>query len=434
MHHSTEAEQSVLGACMLVPDAFPRIQGQLEADAFYREDNRLIFSAIATLAGDGRPIDPVTVAEHLESAGTLDDAGGLVHVVALAENCPGAANVEVYAEIVKSHALRRRLAQICADITNRLREPPASLIADLQSALDAIQHSGYGAALNWMDVLARADEVIQDAKQAAEKGKQAGVPTGLPALDRRIGGLPRKRLIILAGRPSLGKTALAEQIALYAARHDHPVGFCSLEMGADELGIRAFANVLEVNGTALQYGERHTVEAWTRKLSGHPMTGYPIYVDDFTFTLSGVIARAFEWRHRQKIELLIVDYLGLIEGAPGDRKVEQLGEITRSLKKLAKRLEIPVLLLSQLNRNVEQEKRRPKLSDLRDSGCIEQDADVAIFLHSDDDSEEEGPVNVEIGVLKTRYGKRGWLPARFQFDGRTQRFMETAPGYAEAAA
>lgn len=431
MHFSLEAEQSVLGACMGWPEAYPRIQGQLEAGAFYREDHRTIWSAITAVADKG--LDPVTVAEHLQAAGQLDSVGGLSNVVALVENCPGAANVEVYAQIVREHALRRRLAEMCAGIVERLREPPQTLIADLQSALDAVQHSGHGEALSFLEVLSRADDVIHEARRAAEQGGHSGIPTGLPALDRRIGGLPRKRLIILAGRPSLGKTALSEQIALHAARHGHPVGFCSLEMGADELGIRAFANVLEVNGTALQYGERHTVEAWSRKLSGHPMLNYPIFVDDFTFTLGGIVARAHEWRHRQKIELLIVDYLGLIEGAPGERKVEQLGEITRTMKKLAKRLDLPVLLLAQLNRKVEEERRRPKLSDLRDSGAIEQDADVAIFLHSDDDSEEEGPVSVEIGVLKTRYGKRGWLPARFQFDGRTQRFMETVPGFEVAA-
>lgn len=425
MLFSYEAEQAVLGACMGWPEAYSQIQGALSSEHFHRPENRRIFRAIEALSAEGKAVDPVTVGEWLEGHDDLQAIGGLAYLVDVTDNTPSAANVVSYAQIVRKRALKRRLGALCEDIIGRLQtQEPEDLISNLQGAIDNLTHSGIGSGLDWIQVLLQADETIQESQTATETGDPAGIPTGLPALDRRIGGLPKKRLIIFAGRPSLGKTAFAMQAALNAARRGHGVGICSLEMGADELGIRAYANVLGVNGTGLQFGDKDVLRAWNTALADHLITRYPLWVDDSTYSLSGIVARAHEWKHKHNISLLVVDHIGLVE-LDANSPNERLGEVTRTLKKLAKRLDIPVLAVCQLNRNVERERRRPKLSDLRDSGNIEQDCDVALFLHAEDvDDEDEGHVEVEIGALKTRYGKRGWLPQRFQFDGRTQRFKE----------
>lgn len=421
-----DAERSVLGACLGWEHAFPRIQGQVGAGDFARADHRAIFAAIEALAAEGRPVDTVTVAEHLEYTGRFDDAGGLVHLVSLVDSCPSAANVVAYAGIVHGRALKRRIVTICHDITERAgTEKPEALLAALQEGIDSVTRQGLGDALDFVDVLSAADDVIEAARQAATTGNSTGVPTGLSALDRRIGGFMPGRLVVLAARPSIGKTALALQCALHAAKQGHAVGICSLEEPASQIGLRGYSNVLQVNGTGLRFGDADIIAARDRALHGHGMTRWPVFVDDFTCTLAGIIARAHEWRHRRGIELLVVDYLQLIEGLDGDTQTLRIAQATRALKQLAKRLNVAVLLLSQLNRKVEDQKRRPLLSDLRDSGSIEQDCDVAIFLHAEDDSAgEDKATTIEIGVLKNRYGRRGWLPQIFEFDGRTQCFAE----------
>lgn len=427
--HSIEAEQSVIGAIFLDPDSWHHIAGMIQVGDFYRQDHKLIIEAIHTLARNMQPYDIVMVAEYLEQRGQLDKAGGLAYMVSIAENTASAANIMAYAHMVKTRAKLRALQGICKAtlglVTNPQDKSADEVIAETQTAIDNIVQSGGRNSLDWMDVLGEADIAIQEARQRAESGNPVGVPTGIPALDKRIGGLPKKRLIIVAGRPSLGKTAFVQQVVLHVASMGNAVGVCSLEMGADELGIRAYANTLEVNGTALQFGDKGVIDVYTNKLHNAPVIKYKIWVDDFTYSLSGIIARAHEWKHQHNISLFVVDHIGLIEFKASNTN-ERLGEITRTLKKLAKRLDIPVLAVCQLNRNVEKENRRPKLSDLRDSGNIEQDCDVALFLHSDDES-EDGKINIEIGALKTRYGRKGWLPQRIEFDGRIQKFKEIYP-------
>lgn len=427
--HSVESECAVLGACLGWSDAYPRVAGVLSADDFFRDDHRRIWRAIDAIGKEAGALDVVTVSELLEKSNELDDVGGLVYLVSLTDNTPSAANVEQYAGLVRKQSLRRQVARLCTETMQNLRADPDTLLSELQSGIDALSHGGAGKSLDWMDVLSAGDDAIHEARKRAEEGSAAGVMTGLPALDRRIGGLPNGRLIVLAGRPSLGKSAMAQQFALHAARCGHAVGTCSLEMNADEIAIRSYANVLGVNGTALQYGDSHAVGLWTEKLRDHPMIRYRMFLDEATYSLAGIVARAHEWRHKHGINMFIVDHIGLVEETGGDSENERIGVVTRALKKLAKRLGIPVLAVCQLNRSSEKEKRRPRLSDLRSSGNIEQDCDVALFLHSEDSGDDEdAAVEMEIGALKTRYGRKGWLAQRFMFDGRTQRFMEKVPG------
>jgi len=425
---SIEAERMFLGALFLAEELFSRLNF-ITVDDFYRAEHREIYQAIAKLQRDGKSCDVVTVAEYLQESGVLERAGGLPYIAALMDEAV-TVNVEAYAQIIKSRSLLRQLDQVCAltreNVKTATGKDAQTLIAETQTALDKILAATAKTDHNWIDTLTQADDAIQSAREARLAGMSHGVPTGLPSLDDRIGGYQKGRLTILAGRPSLGKTALALQTMLHAAKRGHVPGMCSLEMTIPELGIRSYANQLEVNGTALMFGDPQAVQSYTERLSNAPMLNYRIFIDDATYSLGGIVARAHEWKHKHAIDLLIVDHIGLVE-ADGESQNQKLGEVTRTLKKLAKRLNIPVLALCQLNRSVEKEKRRPRLSDLRDSGNIEQDCDVAIFLHSDEEeNQSQLGVVVEIGALKTRYGRKGWLPVTFMFDGRTQKFREIA--------
>lgn len=434
MIFNLEAEQSVIGAVLSDERCIPKVRGVVTGNDFANDRNKIIFRAIEAMDLSGDKIDLISVGEHLERIGELSFVG-FDYLTQCMDSTPSTSNVQAYAKIVKDKSALRQLKSILEDAEKSIDSPQGKksdeIIAHLQTELDRVQSSGRKDSLTWMDVLTVADDAILEAAQRKEENTPIGIPTGIPALDNRIGGLPKKRLVILAARPSLGKTAFALQTSLYAASKGYKVGMCSLEMGADELGIRAYANQLNINGTALTFGVKSEVEKYNRNLSGSQITGFKIWTDVDTYTLSGVIARAHEWKHNHDIDLFVVDHIGLIEH-DSNSLYERIGEITRTLKKLAKKLDIPVLALCQLNRGVEKEKRRPRLSDLRDSGNIEQDCDVALFLHSDDEQPGESS-RIEIGALKTRYGKKGWLSETIEFDGKTQRFNETSSWYQGAA-
>jgi replicative DNA helicase len=434
MLFNAEAEQSVIGALLSDDRCIPKVRGVITSHDFANDRNKIIFRAIEKMDLSGDRIDLISIGEHLEREGELAFVG-FDYLTNCVDSTPSAANVQSYAKIVKDKSSLRQLKAILEETEKSLDSPQGKkseeIIAQLQTELDRVQSSGRKDSLNWMEVLTAADDAILEAAQRKEENAPIGIPTGIAPLDNRIGGLPKKRLIILAARPSLGKTAFALQTTLYAASKGFKVGMCSLEMGAEELGIRAYANQLNINGTALTFGVRSEVEKYNKGLAASGITGLKIWTDVDTYTLNGVVARAHEWKHNHNIDLFVVDHIGLIEHQ-SNSLYERVGEITRTLKKLAKKLDIPVLALCQLNRGVEKEKRRPRLSDLRDSGNIEQDCDVALFLHSDDEQPGEGS-RIEIGALKTRYGKKGWLTESIEFDGKTQRFNETSNWYQGAA-
>jgi len=431
--HSLEAERSVIGGILIDSGSLQLISGLVDAGDYFDDKHRRIFTAVLSLDDLEQPYDIVNVGEWLDSHNQLDEAGGLRYLAELAEITPGVSNIKSYAKIVRDRARGRELVRVCESALKVIKSPDGKstdeVISETQTAIDELLNQSVGGYKSWVDVLVSADQAIQDAATLKKEGRAIGIPTGLPSLDNRTGGLIKKRLIILAARPSLGKTALAQQISLHAAAHDYKIGILTLETYADELGIRSYANSLQVNGTALTFGDSREIEEYTNKLSGSHISEYKIWVDDSTYSLGGIVSRAHEWKHKHDIDLLVVDHIGLVEQDATSAN-ERLGKVTRALKKLSKRLDISVLALCQLNRSAEKENRRPRLSDLRDSGNIEQDCDVAIFLHSDD--EREGVIQMEIGVLKTRYGKKGWLSQTFEFDGRTQRFTEQYSHHLEA--
>lgn len=419
------AEQAVIGGLILEPDRYHDVVGRVTAEDFSRPVHRLIFRAIQALAAQGAPLDLVTLEGWLEKAGKLEQAGGYASLATLAKNTPSAANVTHYADLVRETAQRRSLRDAFANAAQAVQEADlGDFIGDLASRAESIAAAGSGS-LAFSEAFTRTVDYIDENAQAREKGGVVGVPTGLPAIDQRTGGLQSRRLIVLAARPSLGKTALANQIALHAAGKGYPVGIISLEMGAEELTIRAMAHQYGLNVTRLSFGDQDELSRFSAAMRERNITDLPIWMDTETSTLGGIVARLSEWRRQHGIGLGIVDHIGLIEGGDSATRNDWLGKVSRTLKLTAKRLNMPILAVSQLNRNVERDKRRPVLADLRDSGNVEQDADICIFLHAEGDpAETANGIPIEIGLLKNRIGRRGWLSERFTFNGKTQTFRE----------
>lgn len=418
---SLHAEQAVLGAIMLDPSALSQIT--LSASDFARPIHRQIFEAAQALDANGVRPDPIVLAERMPGA-PIEYLGELV------DNCATAVNATHYAEIVRKAAQRRqalaKLAEAIDDIQRGAR-PVADVVADLAASVEGLAADNVAKPLTMRQVIYGAMGAAADACERRKAGGTTGAPSGLPALDKRMGGLHGPRLVIVAGRPGVGKTALTLQWALHAASRGYTVGICSLEMSDTETGLRALAVNGGLNAAALARGaqdEYDRLNALHADGKLDELCEMQIRFDFDSFSLGAIVARISEWRRTERIDFAIVDHIGLIEADGYASRVEQLGAITRTLKKLAKRLNMPIVALSQLNRTVEREKRLPVLSDLRDSGNLEQDADAVLMLHGPGDPDQWGRIEVELGLLKLRDGVKGWLPCKFQFDGRAQTFHE----------
>lgn len=424
--HAHEAEQAVLGGLFLDGDSWHQVSGEVSESDFSSGAHRRLFRAVGALVDDGEPVDAVTVAEWLDGRGELEDAGGLPYLTQIAQNTPSAANVAHYARIIRDRAQRRRVAKIAADLTERLpgAGSAADAVAEAQSRLESVTAETSGQATDWMTALRHGFDTLEEAAKRREGGGTVGVATGLPTLDRRTGGLHGPRLWVVAARPSIGKSALTLQMALHAAHRGHRVGIVSLEMGADEIAHRAVANRVGLNLTKLTQG--HTEELQAAAEESGKISGFGLHIDDDTYSLGGVVSRITQWRRTEGIDFAVVDHIGLVEDDDRLSRVDLLGRISRALKKLAKRLDMPIVAVSQLNRAVEREKRLPQLADLRDSGNVEQDADICLFLHCDEADEERPEKRIQVGLLKNRGGVRGWLPQDFTFIGSTQQFREMA--------
>lgn len=416
---SPEAEAMVLGGLLIEPELTDSV-GLMGAD-FFNRDNRRIFEAIQV---ESNP-DIVTVTERLRGKVSASYVGDI------AANVASAANIQAHAGIVKDYANRRRLMEIFQAGLKAVQTEKASGIASETAArIESLNH-GEGESHSFQDVLLSAADSITSAMNARQSGGLIGVPTGIPAIDRKTGGLCAPRLIVLAGRPGLGKTALANQIALNGASRGYPVGVCSLEMGADELGTRAISNRYQLNFSKLMVGDPDEIAQAKRCLSEKPISDLPIHTDTETCSLSGIVSRITEWRRRYGIRLAVVDYLGLVETGSDQSSYEQLGIVSRTLKQTAKRLDIAILALHQLNRSHEKENRRPRMSDLRDSGKIEQDADIAMMLHAGDSVTIGGEQEIDFGLVKNRAGRAGWFGdrERIVFDGKTQTFRQLSDDF-----
>jgi len=429
--HSIEAEQSVLGGLFLEPDAWAKVTERLRQEDFYRRDHRIIFNAIAELDSHGSPFDLVTVAEWLENNQQLDDAGGLGYLTALADSTPSASNISAYADIVRKRSILRQLVRATTEISDAVFNPSGRTSNEIldfaeQSIFEIAEQESRGrkSYKNLKDLLVTTLERIDELYQ--KKSHITGVSTGFNDLDRQTAGLQKSDLIIVAGRPSMGKTAFAINIAEHAVIKDGmSVAVFSMEMSGEQLSMRLMSSLGRIDQHKVRTGKLDD-EDWPRLTSAvEILKDAKLFIDDTpALTPTELRARCRRIAREHTLDMVIVDYLQLMQvtGTKENRATE-ISEISRSLKAMAKELNIPVVALSQLNRSLEQRpNKRPVMSDLRESGAIEQDADIIVFIYRDEVYDPESPDKgtAEIIIGKQRNGPIGTV--RLSFLGRYTRF------------
>ena len=435
--HSVEAEQSLLGALLIDNQAFDRVADTVAGEDFYRDDHRRIWRHIAKLIEANRPADVVTVSESIEASEDKDKTGGAAYLAALAQNTPSALNIRRYAELVRERAIQRRLAQVATQIAEDALAPTGKdvgqLLDEAESKIFQIAESGARkdqGLIGISPVLAKVFERIDHLHSQDNPSDITGVPTGFTELDQRTAGLQPGDLIIVAGRPSMGKTAFALNIAEHVALHPSvrlPVAVFSMEMSASQLAMRMLSSMAKLDQSRLRTG-RLNDEEWGRLTDEiGRLNETQIHVDE-TAALNALELRARARRMKReygKLGLVVVDYLQLMSASSqGENRATEISEISRSLKALAKELDVPVIALSQLSRAVEQRNdRRPMMSDLRESGAIEQDADVILFIYREEvysPDKEEAKGRAEVIIGKQRNGPIGRVDLTFL--GRYTRF------------
>ena len=436
--HSVEAEASILGGLLLDNAAWERIADVVRAEDFYRADHRIVFEVIARLIDAGKPADVVTVFEALEGLGRANEVGGIAYLNTLAQETPSAANIMRYAEIVRDRAILRFLVSVSDQIATQALNPAGKetrqILDEAESQIFQIGEQGARRSAgfqNFHDVLARVVERVDDLYQNPNPSDVTGVPSGFFDLDQKTAGMHAGDLLIIAGRPSMGKTSLALNIAEYVAITEKlPVAIFSMEMGAEQLAMRVLCSVGRLDAQRVRTG-RLNEDDWGRLTQAMGLTKEAqIHIDE-TPALNPLELRSRARRlSRQygKLGLIVVDYLQLMSASStGENRTTEISEITRSLKGLAKELGCPVLALSQLNRTVEQRTdKRPVMSDLRESGAIEQDADLILFIYRDEvyrpDTPDKGVA--EIIIAKQRNGPIGTV--RLTFLGQFTKFENFA--------
>ncbi|WP_416397552.1 replicative DNA helicase [Allohahella sp. A8] len=439
---SLEAERAVIGGLMLDNSGWEKMAGLLSDADFYRAEHRAIFRAISNLADQNEPFDPVTLSERIDAARGQDhddSAGSLAYLSELVRNTPSAANIRAYATIVRERAVLRNLIGVSTDIADMAYQPEGRASDEIldeaerrifQIAEDRPNQTG---PVGIKPVIARTLKKIEALVEA--DNAITGITTGFDNLDKRTAGLQNSDLIIVAGRPSMGKTTFAMNLVENALMSsDLPMVVFSMEMPADALVMRMLSSLGSIDQSRIRTGQLDS-DDWPRVTSAiNMLRDKPLYIDD-TPALSPTEVRARARRiareHNGKMGLIMVDYLQLmrVAGATEGRTAE-ISEISRGLKALAKELDCPVIALSQLNRSLEQRpNKRPVNSDLRESGAIEQDADLIIFIYRDEVYNEESPDKgtAEIIIGKQRNGPIGTV--RLAFIGRYTKFENLAPGY-----
>jgi replicative DNA helicase len=299
---------------------------------------------------------------------------------------------------------------------------PEEKVAAIEMAIERYRATGETSYLSFSELLSQTVDYLETTFDGG-----TGIKSGIPCLDKQIGGLQKGRLTVVAARPSVGKTALTLQIALHAAKNGSPVGICSLEMSAHELGVRSMAQSYKINVSKLFNADSMAIERVAQAMSTHPMQSWPVFFNVDQYSLADVVNQIRVWKKRDSIELAVVDHIGLVEHRESKTANERIGMITRTLKKLSKELDIPIIAVSQLNRDNTKSARMPILSDLRDSGSIEQDADTCIFIHKEDDGVSD--VKYAIGALKNRQGPACWINQQIGFNGEHQLFFEMSDHY-----
>jgi replicative DNA helicase len=426
--HSTEAEQSVLGGLMLDNAAWDRIADTLNEADFYRRDHRLIFSAVHALADSSQPFDIVTLSEYLTSRAELEEAGGLGYLGDLAHNTPSAANILAYAGIVRERSVVRQLIAAGTEIAdsgfNTEGRGVAELVDEAERRVFEISDRGARRAGGFAavrDVLVNVMERITLLYESSNP--ITGVSTGFSDLDEKLSGLQNSDLVIVAGRPSMGKTAFAMNLCENAAIKSRlPVAVFSMEMPAEQLTMRMLSSLGRIDQQKVRNGKL-TDEDWPRLTSTMSLLNEAeIYIDDTpALTPTELRARCRRLKREKNLGMVLIDYLQLMQ-VPGtkENRATEISEISRGLKALAKELNVPVIALSQLNRSLEQRTdKRPVMSDLRESGAIEQDADVILFIYRDEvyneDSKDRGKAEIIIGKQRNGPIGRVMLTFRNQF-------------------
>jgi len=439
--HSIEAEQAVLGGLMLDAQAWDQIADRVGADDFYRNDHRLIFAAIAGLIERNQPCDAVTVSGHLDAQGMLEQMGGLAYLGTLARDTPTAANIRAYADIVRERSVLRQLITAGNLIVGSALEPAGrearEIIDDAERAVFEIAERGARGRAGFRPVKSILPAVVDRIDELSNSdGKLTGISTGFKGLDEMTSGLQPGDLIIVAGRPSMGKTTLAVNIAENAALGSKKsAAIFSMEMSAEALTLRMIASLGRINQSHLRSG-RLAEEDWPRIDSAMTQLGNAsIYVDETpALTPTEVRARARRLKRERGLDLIVVDYIQLMQVAgTKENRATEISEISRSLKALAKELKVPVIALSQLNRGVEQRvEKKPVMSDLRESGAIEQDADLILLIYREEVYEPNTTRKgiADIIVAKQRNGPTG--DVQLTFLGQYTKFENFVPeSYAE---
>ncbi len=431
--HSIQAEQSVLGGLLLDNETWDSVADRVSEVDFYRKDHRLIFRTIQALAEKQKPFDVVTISEALQATGELEEASGLAYLSTLAKDTPTAANIAAYADIVRDRSVLRQLIHVGTDISDSAFRTEGRDTADLLEEAERRvfeiaeqrQRAGQGGFKSIKSLLADAVEKIETLFE--QESNITGASTGFTDLDEMTSGLQASDLIIVAGRPSMGKTTIAMNMAENVAiKEGKPVAVFSMEMPGDSLAMRMMSSLGRIDQHRVRTGKLEDDE-WPRLTSAiNILAETKLFIDDTpALTPTEVRARARRLtRDHGQLGLIVLDYLQLMRSpSGGDNRVQEISDISRSLKALAKELNVPVIALSQLNRNLEQRpNKRPVMSDLRESGSIEQDADVIMFVYRDEVYNEDSPDKgiAELIIGKQRNGPIGTV--RLTFLGQYTRF------------
>ncbi len=430
--HSIEAEQAVLGGLMLAPESYDRINDQLTETDFYRRDHQMIYRAIRELSERDRPFDAVTLGEWFESQGRMELVGDGAYLIELASTTPSAANIAAYAEIVRDKAVLRQLIQVGTDIVNDGFQPEGRESSELLSAAEksvfAIAEQGARGRTDFVAMPGALKDAFEELRNRFENGGNiTGLPTGYADFDAMTSGLQPTDLIILAARPAMGKTTFALNIAEYAAiKSKKGVAVFSMEMSASQLAMRLISSNGRINAQRLRTGQLED-EDWSRVTGAIRMLKETkIFIDDTPGVSPEILrSKCRRLKREHDLGLIVIDYLQLMS-VPGnsENRATEISEISRSLKGLAKELNVPVIALSQLNRSLEtRTDKRPVMADLRESGAIEQDADMIVFIYRDDyynkeNSPDKGLAEIIIG--KHRGGPTG--ACKLKFFGEYTRF------------
>jgi replicative DNA helicase len=418
--HSREAEESVIGAVLLSEDAVNEVMDRIHPEDFYVPAHQAIFEGMRELFDSNQAIDAVTVSEVLRRRGELEKVGGVQYLTRLVDIVPSTSNIVYYAGIVEEHAKRRELIRAGASVTDFAFE----IDEEITIVLDRSEQAVLGVAekrssQTLLEVGPMFNDILEHIELMEQRGSDMiGLPTGYADIDYKLAGLRPANLVVIAARPGMGKSSLALGIAINAAIADNPVALFSLEMSKEELVQRILSSVAKVDSRKLQTGQLG--DLWPRVVdAAGKMYKAPIFIDDSpVVTVTDIRAKCRRLKRKKGLGLVVIDYLQLMQATTRENRQQEISEITRNLKNLARELSVPIIAVSQLNRSLEtREDKRPRLSDLRESGAIEQDADIVMFIYRHEyyhpeDTEKRGLA--EVIVAKHRSGQTGPVEMTFQ--------------------